>query len=277
MDISLEITKLIKDTLKKINIEDSNFIVEIPNNKTNGDYSTNVAMELTKKLHKNPKEIAELIVANIEKENIIERIDIAGPGFINFYLNKEYLLSKIEEVISLGDNYGKSTIGNNKKINIEYVSANPTGVLHVGTARGAAYGDALSRIMKFAGYNVTREYYVNDGGNQINNLGMSIRARYENMCGLPLNMPEDGYYGNEIISIAEKIYDEYKEQKLNEDIEYFTSLGVETLLNRIKTDLKDFRVEFDVWSSEKKIRESGLSTDTKSFAASLRVDRYIQE
>ena len=194
---------------------------------------------------------------NIEKENIIERIDIAGPGFINFYLNKEYLLSKIEEVISLGDNYGKSTIGNNKKINIEYVSANPTGVLHVGTARGAAYGDALSRIMKFAGYNVTREYYVNDGGNQINNLGMSIRARYENMCGLPLNMPEDGYYGNEIISIAEKIYDEYKEQKLNEDIEYFTSLGVETLLNRIKTDLKDFRVEFDVWSSEKKIRESG--------------------
>ena len=254
MDISLEITKLIKDTLKKINIEDANFIVEIPNNKTNGDYSTNVAMELTKKLHKNPKEIAELIVANIEKENIIERIDIAGPGFINFYLNKEYLLSKIEEVISLGDNYGKSTIGNNKKINIEYVSANPTGVLHVGTARGAAYGDALSRIMKFAGYNVTREYYVNDGGNQINNLGMSIRARYENMCGLPLNMPEDGYYGNEIISIAEKIYDEYKEQKLNEDIEYFTSLGVETLLNRIKTDLKDFRVEFDVWSSEKKIR-----------------------
>ena len=129
--------------------------------------------------------------------------------------------------------------------------------MHVGTARGAAYGDALSRIMKFAGYNVTREYYVNDGGNQINNLGMSIRARYENMCGLPLNMPEDGYYGNEIISIAEKIYDEYKEQKLNEDIEYFTSLGVETLLNRIKTDLKDFRVEFDVWSSEKKIRESG--------------------
>lgn len=257
MDISLEITKLIKDTLKKINIEDANFIVEIPNNRTNGDYSTNVAMELTKKLHKNPKEIAELIVANIEKENIIERIDIAGPGFINFYLNKEYLLSKIEEVISLGDNYGKSTIGNNKKINIEYVSANPTGVLHVGTARGAAYGDALSRIMKFAGYNVTREYYVNDGGNQINNLGMSIRARYENMCGLPLNMPEDGYYGNEIISIAEKIYDEYKEQKLNEDIEYFTSLGVETLLNRIKTDLKDFRVEFDVWSSEKKIRESG--------------------
>ena len=257
MNILEEITNLIKDSLNTINIEDSNFIVEIPNNKINGDYSTNVAMELAKKLHKNPREIAIDIVTNIKTDNIIEKIDIAGPGFINFYLKKEYLLNKINEVIKLDEEYGKSNIGNNKKINIEYVSANPTGVLHVGTARGASYGDALSRIMKFAGYDVTREYYINDGGNQINNLGLSIKARYDNICGLPLNMPIDGYYGEEIISIAQIIYDEYKDTKLNEDIEYFTEIGVTTLLNRIKKDLKDFRVEFDIWSSEKEIRKSG--------------------
>lgn len=257
MNILEEITNLIKDSLKSIDIEDSNFIVEIPNNKINGDYSTNVAMELAKKLHKNPREIAIDIVTNIKTDNIIEKIDIAGPGFINFYLKREYLLNKINEVIKLDEEYGKSNIGNNKKINIEYVSANPTGVLHVGTARGASYGDALSRIMKFAGYDVTREYYINDGGNQINNLGLSIKARYDNICGLPLNMPIDGYYGEEIISIAQIIYDEYKDTKLNEDIEYFTEIGVTTLLNRIKKDLKDFRVEFDIWSSEKEIRKSG--------------------
>ena len=257
MNILEEITNLIKDSLNTINIEDSNFIVEIPNNKINGDYSTNVAMELAKKLHKNPREIAIDIVTNIKTDNIIEKIDIAGPGFINFYLKKEYLLNKINEVIKLDEEYGKSNIGNNKKINIEYVSANPTGVLHVGTARGASYGDALSRIMKFAGYDVTREYYINDGGNQINNLGLSIKARYDNICGLPLNMPIDGYYGEEIISIAQIIYDEYKDTKLNEDIEYFTEIGVTTLLNRIKKDLKDFRVEFDIWGSEKEIRKSG--------------------
>ena len=257
MNILEEITNLIKDSLKSIDIEDSNFIVEIPNNKINGDYSTNVAMELAKKLHKNPREIAIDIVTNIKTDNIIEKIDIAGPGFINFYLKREYLLNKINEVIKLDEEYGKSNIGNNKKINIEYVSANPTGVLHVGTARGASYGDALSRIMKFAGYDVTREYYINDGGNQINNLGLSIKARYDNICGLPLNMPIDGYYGEEIISIAQIIYDEYKDTKLNEDIEYFTEIGVTTLLNRIKKDLKDFRVEFDIWSIEKEIRKSG--------------------
>ena len=167
------------------------------------------------------------------------------------------MLSGIKEIIKLGNDYGKSSIGNNLKINIEYVSANPTGILHVGTARGAAYGDNLSRIMTFAGYDVTREYYVNDGGNQINNLGMSIKARYDNICGLPLNMPEDGYHGNEIIEIAKEIYDEYNNTKQNESLEYFTELGVKKLLTRIEKDLKEFRVEFDVWTSEKVIRQSG--------------------
>lgn len=257
MDTKEKLYKIIDKALKLSNIEKVNYIIEIPNDKKNGDFSTNVAMELTKVLKRNPRIIAEELVTNIEKGNIIDRIDIAGPGFINFYLNKKYLLNSINEIINLDSNYGRSNIGNNEKVNIEYVSANPTGILHVGTARGAAYGDNISRIMSFAGYNVTREYYINDGGNQINNLGKSIKARYDNICGIDTKMPEDGYHGEEIIDIAKKIYDEYKNTKINEKIEYFTVLGVNLLLDRIKTDLKNFRVEFDVWTSEKKIRESG--------------------
>jgi len=257
MNIKIKLIELIKKALEKSNYNLVDFIVEVPNNKENGDFSTNVAMELVKIEKTNPREIANKVVANIDKSNIIDKIDVAGPGFINFYINNEYLLSGIKDIIELEDNYGKSNIGNNTKINVEYVSANPTGILHLGTARGAAYGDSLTRILSFAGYDVTREYYVNDGGNQINNLGLSIKARYDNLCGLELNMPIDGYHGEEIIEIAKSIYEEYKDTKINEDIEYFTKLGVDLLLERIKKDLKEFRVEFDVWTSEKAIRESG--------------------
>lgn len=257
MDIKKDLKKIINESLSKMNIDGVSFIVEVPKNKENGDYSTNVAMELTKVLRKNPREIAEEIVANIDKGNIIDRIVIAGAGFINFYINNSYLLKGIDEIIKLDKDYGKSNIGNKKKINIEYVSANPTGILHVGTARGASYGDNLSRIMSFAGYDVTREYYINDGGNQIHNLGLSIKARYDNICGKELNMPEDGYHGEEIIEIAQGIYDEFGDSKLDAEISYFTNLGVSKLLQRIKDDLKNFRVEFDVWSSEMAIRNSG--------------------
>ncbi|MEF2689996.1 MAG: arginine--tRNA ligase [Bacilli bacterium] len=257
MDIKKDLKNIINESLSKMNIDGVSFIVEVPKNKENGDYSTNVAMELTKVLRKNPREIAEEIVANIDKGNIIDRIVIAGAGFINFYINNSYLLKGIDEIIKLDKDYGKSNIGNKKKINIEYVSANPTGILHVGTARGASYGDNLSRIMSFAGYDVTREYYINDGGNQIHNLGLSIKARYDNICGKELNMPEDGYHGEEIIEIAQGIYDEFGDSKLDAEIIYFTNLGVSKLLQRIKDDLKNFRVEFDVWSSEMAIRNSG--------------------
>ena len=257
MDIKKDLKNIINESLSKMNIDGVSFIVEVPKNKENGDYSTNVAMELTKVLRKNPREIAEEIVANIDKGNIIDRIVIAGAGFINFYINNSYLLKGIDEIIKLDKDYGKSNIGNKKKINIEYVSANPTGILHVGTARGASYGDNLSRIMSFAGYDVTREYYINDGGNQIHNLGLSIKARYDNICGKELNMPEDGYHGEEIIEIAQGIYDEFGDSKLDAEISYFTNLGVSKLLQRIKDDLKNFRVEFDVWCSEMAIRNSG--------------------
>ncbi len=257
MDIKDELHIILKKILNKLNLECKTYIIERPSKKENGDYSTNLAMELSKILKKNPEDIANLIVSNIENKNIIERIEVARPGFINFFIKKQYLLDCINKVIEKNENYGKSNIGKNEKINIEYVSANPTGILHVGTARGAAYGDNLSRILKFAGYDVTREYYINDGGNQINNLGLSIKTRYENICNIDTQMPEDGYYGEEIIDIARNIYEKYKDKKLNEGIDFFTELGIDVLLNRIKKDLKDFNVEFDVWTSEKEIRKSG--------------------
>ncbi len=257
MKIKDQICNNIKDSLKKMNFEEINFIVEKPNNLDNGDYSSNVGMELAKILKKNPYDLSLSIVDNLDKIDEIDHIEVVRPGFINFYLKNSFFLNKINDVISLNENYGKCSVGNNEKINIEYVSANPTGILHVGTARGAAYGDNLSRIYKFAGFNPTREYYINDGGNQINNLGLSIKVRYENLCGINSELPADGYYGEEIIEIAKSIYNEYQKNKINEDITFFTEIGVNKLMKKIKTDLKNFRVEFDVWTSEKTIRESG--------------------
>lgn len=260
MNLKQRIKEIIFCALNDLDIEFNllDIMVEVPKNRENGDFSSNIAMQLTKVLKDNPRNIAEKIVDKI-KENTkeIEKVEIAGPGFINIYLNDEYVFSGIENVLKADKDYGKLNIGNNKKIDIEFVSANPTGILHLGTARGAAYGANLANIMSFAGYNVTKEYYINDAGNQINNLGLSLKERYKGLCGLEENMPEDGYYGNEIIDIAKNIKDKYSDKKLDEDIEYFKKVAVDYLLGIIKKDLSDFKVTFDVWTSEKDIRAKG--------------------
>ena len=259
MDLKSDIRNIIYDALKALNIsfDKDDLLIEVPKNKDNGDFSSNVAMKLAKTLKDNPVNIANKIKDAIDYSDKIEKIEIANPGFINIYLKDEYVFSGISNVINDGDNYGKCNVGKGKKIDIEFVSANPTGILHLGTARGAAYGSNLANIMSFAGYNVTKEYYINDAGNQINNLGISIKERYKGLCGKEENMPEDGYYGNEIIDIAKMIYDENKDTKLNEDLEYFKEIGVSYLLNIIKNDLSSFGVTFDVWTSEKAIRAKG--------------------
>lgn len=260
MNLKQRIKEIIFCALNDLDIEFNllDIMVEVPKNRENGDFSSNIAMQLTKVLKDNPRNIAEKIVDKI-KENTkeIEKVEIAGPGFINIYLNDEYVFSGIENVLKANKDYGKLNIGNNKKIDIEFVSANPTGILHLGTARGAAYGANLANIMSFAGYNVTKEYYINDAGNQINNLGLSLKERYKGLCGLEENMPEDGYYGSEIIDIAKNIKDKYSDEKLDEDIEYFKKVAVDYLLSIIKKDLSDFKVTFDVWTSEKDIRAKG--------------------
>lgn len=259
MNLKDEVKSIIYDALNvlKISFDKENLMVEVPKKRENGDFSSNVAMRLAKTLKDNPVNIANKIKDAIDYSDKIEKIEIANPGFINIYLKDEYVFSGILNVINDGDNYGKCNVGKGKKIDIEFVSANPTGILHLGTARGAAYGSNLANIMSFAGYNVTKEYYINDAGNQINNLGISIKERYKGLCGKEENMPEDGYYGNEIIDIAKMIYDENKNTKLNEDLEYFKEIGVSYLLNIIKNDLSSFGVCFDVWTSEKAIRAKG--------------------
>ena len=201
-----KLKELIGAVLEKnqIDFDLNEIVVEVPKDNSHGDYATNVAMQLARTLKKNPREIANLLITDLRNDDI-EKVEIAGPGFINFYIKNDYLYENINTVLEKKEKYGSSNVGNRKKVNIEYVSANPTGILHLGHARGASYGDSLSRIMSFANYDVTREYYINDAGNQIVNLQNSIQARYEGLCGREEKMPEDGYYGKEIIDIAREL------------------------------------------------------------------------
>lgn len=259
MNLKLMIKNMIFDVLKSLEIEFNyeNIVVEVPKVKENGDFSTNIAMQLVKILKDNPRNIAEKIKVELENKEGVKSVDIAGPGFINIFLSDSFVFSGISKVIESNDNYGSSNIGDNKKINIEFVSANPTGILHLGTARGAAYGANLANIMSFAGFDVIKEYYINDAGNQIDNLGKSLKERYKGVCGLEENMPEDGYYGSEIIDIAKEVKEKYGDNKLDSDLDFFKEYAVNYLLNIIKSDLSNFGVDFDVWTSEKAIRAKG--------------------
>ena len=257
MSIKTRLVQIIDDSIKKNNIdyETSQIIVEIPKNEQNGDYSTNIALLLAKKLKENPLNIAQKI-ANEINSPLIETTTVAPPGFINFVINKKELSKIINIIIQSDKKYGSNNTGQGQKINIEYVSANPTGSLHIGHGRGAVYGDDLSRILSFSGYDVTREYYINDAGNQMDNLGISIKERYKELCGLECNLPEDGYHGKEIISIAEELYQEYRDKLLDKDIDYFKTIGLEILLKAIKKDLDEFRVNFDIFTSEQSLYDS---------------------
>lgn len=259
MRIKEKLQHIIKDSLKQLNVDKklSEIIITLPKDKNNGDYSTNIALTLTKELHKKPEEIAELLKRTINDE-MIDKIEVAYPGFINIFISKKFLLNKISEIIELNINYGKNDIGKNRKINIEFVSANPTGELHIGHGRGATYGDNLARILKYNGFDVTKEYYINDAGNQMNNLGISIKERYKELCGLQCNIPTDGYYGKEIIEIAKNIYNIYGNAKLENDIEFFKKEGLNILLDKIKKDLDKYRVNFDIFTSEQSLYDKGL-------------------
>ncbi len=255
-----EIKKLIKKALND-ETELDEITIEIPKNNENGDYSSNIAMKICKRKSLSPIELANQIKDNINS-SLIEKIVIAGPGFINFYLKKDYLLDNINKVIEENENYGRSNIGNNTKVNVEFVSVNPTGIIHLGHARGAAYGDSLSNILDFAGYNVTREYYINDAGNQMINMAKSIKERYKEILGLEFNLDENSYHGQEIIDVAQKIYNDKKDTYLNEDLNTFKKIGLEYFLNQIKEDLKEVDVNFDVWTSEQTLRDQGLVEKT---------------
>lgn len=238
------------------------FVVETPRDKAHGDFSTNIAMQLTRLAKRNPRQIAEQIVAGLNMaEAQVERTEIAGPGFINFYMDKKYLYEVIAQVTAQGENYGEINLGEGKRVQVEFVSANPTGSLHLGHARGAAFGDALCNVLSFAGYDVTREYYINDAGNQIMNMARSLDVRYRQQFGEDAEMPEDGYYGEDMIGFAKQLVSEYGDQLLKkpeeERLAFFREFGLHQELAKIQRDLERFRVSFDVWSSETAIYESG--------------------
>lgn len=236
--------------------------IEIPKDVKNGDYSTNIAMVLTKIAKRNPREIAQAIVDHLDASKAhVKKVDIAGPGFINFYLDNQYLTDIIPEAIQKGDQFGKAEASKNKNILLEYVSANPTGDLHIGHARNAAVGDTLANILIAAGYHVTREYYINDAGNQISNLARSIETRFFEALGDDSHeMPEDGYNGKDIVEIGKDLADkhpEIKDYSDDERLKTFRQLGVDYEMSKLNKDLSDFNTHFDNWFSETSLYEKG--------------------
>ncbi|WP_040029963.1 arginine--tRNA ligase [Staphylococcus cohnii] len=256
----------IKKSIQQAQLADINEMpeikIEIPKDNKNGDYSTNIAMVLTKIAKRNPREIATAIVDNLDTTAAqVEKVDIAGPGFINFYLDSAYLTAIITEAINKGNQFGHKAEKNGENILLEYVSANPTGDLHIGHARNAAVGDTLANILEAAGYNVTREYYINDAGNQITNLARSIEARYFEALGdNSFEMPEGGYHGKDIINIGKDLAEkqpEIKDLDEEERIKTFRQLGVDYEMQKLRKDLDDFNTHYDSWFSETTLYESG--------------------
>jgi len=236
--------------------------LETPKDKANGDYATNIAMQLTKLAKKNPRQIADAIVENLDMSGtMMDKIDIAGPGFMNITVRKDYLQEVIKAVLTEQADYGRTKSGAGEKIQVEFVSANPTGDLHLGHARGASVGDSLCNVLDFAGYDVAREYYINDAGNQIHNLAVSIEVRYFEALGLEKEMPEDGYRGKDIIDIAADLVKEHGDKfvQMSDEERYkaFRSHGLKVELAKLQKDLADFRVGFDNWFSETSLYEDG--------------------
>ena len=198
-----------------------------------------MAMQLTKIAKKAPKLIAEALIENFDQTKAsIEKIEIAGPGFINFYMNNAYLTELIPTILEAGDQYGESDFGKGEKVQVEFVSANPTGDLHLGHARGAAVGDSLCNVLAKAGYDVSREYYINDAGNQIHNLAFSVEARYFQALGLEKEMPTDGYHGEDIIGIGKKLAEEFGDKYVHVDekerYEFFREYSLKVEMAKLK-------------------------------------------
>ena len=258
-EISEKIVTAIKASVKEafdIDTTDNMVMVERPRDPKMGDYSTNIAMRLAKELHKSPRDIAQGIIP-ILKKNCTEAssIEMAGAGFINFRISETALSDVIHTILKEGDAYGKSNEGKGEKVLVEYVSANPTGDLHCGHARGAAWGDSLCRLLQEAGYDVTREYYVNDAGHQIDMLAESIYSRYCELFGTEYPLPENGYHAQDIVEVAKSIKEKDGDKWLHQDAgvwaEYFKDEGIEMKLDAIRKDLDLFRVHFDVWTHER--------------------------
>ncbi|MGN1122988.1 MAG: arginine--tRNA ligase [Eubacterium sp.] len=237
------------------------FIIEVPANKANGDYSSNAAMAGARSFKKAPAVIAQSIVNHIRLEDtLFERVEIAGPGFLNFFLSQKYYSEILKDVFACGDDYGKSDYGQSKRVLVEFVSANPTGPMHIGNARGGAIGDCLASVLDWAGYDVSREFYINDAGNQIEKFATSLEVRYLQHFDSTVEMPEDAYHGADITEHAECFIKEYGDKYVDCDSAQRRKALVDSALPKniagLENDLGRYRIKYDKW-----FRESSLHND----------------
>ena len=235
-------------------------ILEVPPKKEFGDFATNFAMQAARVFKANPRVIAQALVQRLEAP-WLEKSEIAGPGFINFYLKTRWLYDMLTGILAAGEHFGISRVGQGRRIQVEYVSANPTGPLHVGHGRGAAFGSALVNLLRCAGYHVEAEFYINDAGSQIDNLAASVNARYLELLEQPAEFPDDGYHGRDIVETAQRIVDREGSRYLllhpKERLAVFKELAREEKLQSLREDLENFNVTFDVWFSERALHSSG--------------------
>lgn len=237
--------------------------LEVPKDKQHGDFACNIAMLLAKTLRMPPRAIAEAIAAEIEVGGEIEKVEVAGAGFINFYLSNDRLYEVIRAIEEKGEDYGRIDMGKGKKVMIEFVSANPTGPMHMGNARGGALGDCMASVMEYAGYDVSREFYVNDAGNQIEKFGKSLEARYiQEINGEDaVEFPEDGYHGDDIREHAKAFIALEGEKYIDTDSETrkkaLVAYALEKNVDALKSDLEKYRIFYDVWFRESTLHESG--------------------
>ena len=276
MKIEEQIKQIIVDAFAKNNLVlDSEVEVTGSKDKSHGDFASNVCLKNAKKFNMKPFELGKLIADSI-KDPAINKVEMVMPGFLNFFVNNTALNSVIAKVLEEKDNYG-TLPAKNITLNIEYVSANPTGDLHLGHARGAAIGDSISRIMKKAGYNVIREFYVNDAGAQMMNLAKSLKVRYLELFDIKHEIPADGYAGQDVVDIAKTLKDEFGDKYLTEEdtyLPFFKESGMDKELLKLRNDLQEFRVEFDVYSFETKVRANNA---VENLIASLGDNVYEEE
>ncbi|MBR1657892.1 MAG: arginine--tRNA ligase [Synergistaceae bacterium] len=258
----LKLNGALNDAVKSLGVECVNAEFERPKHEGHGDRAANVAMRLAKTLKASPKEIAQKIADSL-KSDVIAGTEIAGPGFLNVFLSGKFYADAVADVLRQGKDYGGVNLGNGRRIQVEFVSANPTGPLHIGHGRGAAVGDSVARILKFTGWDVQREYYVNDSGLQITNLGKSTQARYFELLGRnDVPLPENGYKGAYLYDIAKEIIgiegSKFLDVPLEESLEYFKKYAADKIMAGIREDLEMFRVSFDKFFPEGYLHENGL-------------------
>lgn len=255
------IINLIKNACHKISIDlnENEIQIDRPKSLEHGDYSSNIALQISKRLKKNPREVADILINEMDYQTYFEKLELAGPGFINFFLNSSGKASQLNDVFDLKEDFGKNKTGNNQTLQVEFVSANPTGPLHIGHGRGAAIGDCLARIFQANGWDVTREFYYNDAGAQINNLALSVQARLKNIDPDHEDFPQDGYRGDYIQDIAtaysqkKSLSSELEEVVASgnvEDLKNIQQFSVAFLRNEQNQDLANFRTFFDVFTLE---------------------------